>query len=151
MQADAVVPDMNVCFFSSFSPWRHEEWYTAHKTYINLIMLTPSHALPIWSRLRSQLISAGRDPNWSILIRSGEKTQLPHSTVVSQFPSFQSPQILRTSLWDMTSSTELINSNDTSNHISCLGLYYDRLWWPYRFHEGIRVLRLTTTPEPRDK
>ena len=33
------------------------------------------------------IISAGRDPNWSDLIRS-EKTQLPSSTVVPQLPVF---------------------------------------------------------------
>ena len=40
-------------------------------------------------------------------------------------PSLQNPQILGTSLPDMTSSTNSIHSNGVPSSISCQGVYYD--------------------------
>ena len=57
------------------------------KAYANHTILTPPHARRTLWCLRSQLISLGRDPNWSVLIRSEKLSctlQQSNSTVFSK-------------------------------------------------------------------
>ena len=86
--------------------------------YANHTMLTPSYASC------GVVISAGRDPNGSDLIRS-EKLNclLPPSYLNSRL--FKIPKILRSSLPGVTSSTHSIHSICASSPIWCLGAYYN--------------------------
>ena len=74
-------------FLFPFSPWRYDERET-------ILYCHPYARRILWS-LRSQLVSATRDPNWSALIRS-EKPNRPLQQPNLNYPSFQNPQIPRT-------------------------------------------------------
>ena len=118
------------------------------EAYANPTMLTPPPRAVhlVVSQISTHLCRSKPKLIWSDQIR---KTQLPASTVVPQLCLFQNPKILRPSLPCVTSSTHSIHSNYESDPISCQGVYYDR-WLSYPSRAGVRVLRLTTTPEPRD-
>ena len=78
-------------FLSTFNSWQYEESNKNHKSlckkYYTETPHTHTHARCVLWCLRSQPISADRDPNWSALIRS-EKTQPLASTVQPQILVF---------------------------------------------------------------
>ena len=98
-------------YLQSLATWERETQFL--RAYANHTILSPPHTRVwhiLWS-LRSQLISAGRDPNWSALIRS-EKIQPHASTIECQLICFF--KILKfsaLSLLGMTSTTHWIHSN----------------------------------------
>ena len=96
---------------SGFSPSWHEERDTILKAYTNHTMLTLPNVLCILWCLRSQFISAGRDPKNMIWSDQNRKTQTVPSPVDLNSRCFQNPQILRTSLPGVTSSPLSIQSN----------------------------------------
>ena len=104
---------------SGFSPSWHEERDTILKAYTNHTMLTPPNAQCILWCLRSQSISAGRDPKnmiWS-----------PQFTVFSKSSNSQYISSRR----DVIHSLNSIQQH--SSPISCLWVYYDRWWLSYTF------------------
>ena len=102
------------------------------KAYANHVILTPT----------PQLIPAGRDPNWSSLIRP-EKPNRSLQRSNLNYLSFQNPQILRT----ISSGYDVLNPLNSLQRppslISCLGVDYNRWWLSYPFCAGVKVHHLT--------
>ena len=90
----------------------------ANHTMLTFHSLTPHTRCILWW-LRSQLISAGRDPNWSPLIRSEKPNRVLQQSNVNSF--FQNPQILNTISSGRDVSHQLISLQRPSSVISCLG------------------------------
>ena len=122
------------------------------KAYAYYTMLTPpaSHTRArvrhvLWC-LRSQLISASRDPNWSDLIRS----EKPNRSLQRSNPTHSLFKILKfsgSSLPGIKSTSHSVNSKGPFGLISCLGVHYGRWWLWYPYHVGMRVPCLTMTLE----
>ena len=106
------------------------------RAYVNHTMLTPqpnSARRILWCP-RSQLVSAGRDRNWSDLIRS-EKLNHYLQRSNHNWSLFQNSQIIRI----ITSSYDVNHHSVHSSPISCEGVYYDRWGLSYPFRTGGRV------------
>ena len=100
-----------------------------------ITMLTPTPRCGHFVVLK---ISAGRDPNWSELIRS-EKLNYVLQQSNLNYPSFQNPQILRTISAGHNVIHPLNSLQQPSSPISCLGVYNNKWWLSYPFCVDLRL------------
>ena len=146
IQADSAVSDTNefVSFCLQLLPIRGER-YKSGGAMLTILCWHPLRAAHlvvsnIWSHLCR---------SWRKLISSHQirKSQLHALTAIPQLPVFQIP---KNSL-PISSRHDVIHPfNCVSSSVSCLRVYYYRWWLSYPLGAGMRVHRLTTTPEPRD-
>ena len=137
-------------FLSAFSSWGYKERDTNRKSLWKPYYTDPTtHTWRFLWCLRSQLISASQDPDWSALIRS-EKFNYAFQWSNPNYLSFYNPHILRTISSGYDVIHPLNSPQQPSSPISCLRVYYIRWWLSYPFHTSIRVHHLSMAPGLRD-